>query len=572
MLLSALTVSANHSFTVASLQFTVVNVAGFAPLPMPDARGPATGASAGALAMAVPGLLAKLAPPVNRGKIFVSLTPWLLLILLLPFTAEAKQATTTTLTVAPNPATAGEVVTLTGAVTSGGNPVTAGTVTFLSGAQVLGTVQLVQGGAQLGTATLKTRFAPGNPNPYTLTAQYNGTNIFLPSQSQPQQLTVTGTEPTISTLSAQPDGSNYDFTLSVFGSGFPPPTGSATVNDLTQGGFLLGNIGLAAPGQSSFLGGTNFAAGAMPYLLTTGDFNGDGIPDLAVSNGEVTGQTVNVMLGNGDGTFQSPVPYQVLDGPMGIASGDFNADGKLDLAVACFTRPNQGVSVLVGNGDGSFQAQQPYPIGIAPIAVAVGDFNSDGAPDLAVADAVGTVIVLLNNGDGTFTPEQQTFPAGEEPMAIVVGDFNRDGNLDLAVADHFSQVQVLLGNGDGTFQPAKAYDTGRFPFGIAVGDLNGDGILDLAVTNSMDATVSVLLGNGDGSFTTLPPIDTTTAGGGIVIADFNGDGFQDLAVSTGPSNGDTVTVLLGNGDGTFQPLHRYRIPLGEPDWTCDRGF
>ena len=144
----------------------------------------------------------------------------------------------------------------------------------------------------------------------------------------------------------------------------------------------------------------------------------------------------------------------------------------------------------------------------------------------------------------------------------MVGDFNRDGNLDIAVVGHFSQVQVLLGNGDGTFQPAKAYDTGRFPFGIAVGDLNGDGILDLAVTNSMDATVSVLLGNPDGSFTTLPPIDTTTPGGGIVIVDLNGDRFQDLAVTTGPSNGDTVTVFLGNGDGTFQPLRRYPLPPG----------
>src|SRR5208283_3958841 len=154
-------------------------------------------------------------------------TPWLLLILLLPFTAEAKQATTTTLTVAPNPATAGEVVTLTAAVNAGKAPVTFGTVTFLSGMQVLGTVQVVQEVLGMGTATLKTRFAPDNPNPYTLTAQYNGTNIFLPSQSAPQQLTVTGTEPTLTTLTAKPDGSNYNFTASVFGFGFPAPTGSA---------------------------------------------------------------------------------------------------------------------------------------------------------------------------------------------------------------------------------------------------------------------------------------------------------------------------------------------------------
>jgi Bacterial Ig-like domain (group 3)/FG-GAP-like repeat len=511
--------------------------------------------------MSVAEIFVELSSPVHPRKILVCWAILSFAILCFPSSAQAqRESTFTTLTVSPSLASAGQVVTLTATV-SNGDLVTSGTVTFLSGTKVLGTVQLVASGQAMGTATLKTRFAPGT---YTLTAGFNGTIFNLPSQSQPQQLSVTGTEPTITTLTAQPDGNNYDFTDSVFGFGFPPPTGSATVNDLTLGGFLLGNIGLAAPGQSSFLGGTNFAAGASPYLLTTGDFNGDGIPDLAVSNGDISGQTVNVLLGNGDGTFQAPHPYQVLEGPLGIASGDFNADGNLDLAVACFQPGNQGVSVLLGNGDGSFQAQQPYPIGVEPIAVAVGDFNSDGAPDLAVVDFAGSLIVLLNNGDGTFTPERQTFPAGTEPMAIVVGDFNGDGNLDVAVVGHFSQVQVLLGNGDGTFQPAKAYDTGRFPFGIAVGDLNGDGILDLAVTNLMDSSVSVLLGNGDGSFTTLPPIDIGVPIGpaGIVIADFNGDGVPDLAVSTGISNGDTVTVLLGNGDGTFQQLHRYPLPVG----------
>ncbi len=473
---------------------------------------------------------------------------------------DLGNSTTTALLITPNPATAGQVVSLAATVnTSGSELVTIGTVTFFSGTQVLGTVQANDNG--INTATLLTRFAPGSD---TITAQYNGNRFFAESASAPQTLTVTGTEPTISTLTATPDGSNYDFTLAVFGFGFPPPIGSASVNNLTQGGFLLGNIGLVAPGVSSYLGGTNSAAGASPYLLTTGDFNGDGIPDLAVSNGNTAGQTVNVMLGNGDGTFRPPQPYQVLTGPLGIASGDFNSDGALDLAVACFQPRNQGVSVLMGNGDGTFQAQQPYQVGTEPVAVAVGDFNADGAPDLAVVDFAGPVIVLLNNGDGTFTAEQQTFPAGDEPMAIAVGDFNGDGILDLAIVGHFSQVQVLLGNGDGTFQPAAAFNTGSFPFGIAVGDLNGDGILDLAVTNIMDSSVSVLLGNGDGSFNTLPPIDIGVPIGpaGIVIADLNGDGHADLAMSTGISNGDTVTVLLGNGDGTFQPLQRYPLPVG----------
>ena len=188
----------------------------------------------------------------------------------------------------------GEVVTLTATVTSNGEPVAVGTLTFLSGKQVLATVQVVQAS---GTATLKTRFAPGM---FQLNAQYNANNLFQASQSGPQQLTVTGTEPTLTTLTAQPDGNNFDFTATVFGFGFPVPTGLVTFNDLTDG-FNLGTVVLAGPGMSTFQPQQTFLVGNEPLGVAVGDFNGDGFADLAVAN--QPDNTISVLLGKGDGTL-----------------------------------------------------------------------------------------------------------------------------------------------------------------------------------------------------------------------------------------------------------------------------
>ena len=430
-----------------------------------------------------------------------------------PVIAQAQQPTTTTLTGSPNPATAGQVVTLTAAVSFASGPVTFGTVTFLSGKQVLGTVQVVQEVLGMGTATLKTRFAPDNPNPYTLTAQYNGTNIFLPSQSAPQQLTVTGTEPTLTTLTAQPDGSNYDFTASVFGFGFPAPTGSASFTDLTTM-TNLGSVGIVGPGILGIQLPVPFPTGNGAQFIASGDFNGDGFPDLAVSNG--ADSTVSVLLGNGDGTFTAPQAFPAGIGSFtaGITVGDFNGDGLLDIAVV--DALNNNVDVLLGNGDGTFQPPQMYlavPNGCCPLVIAVGDFNGDGAADLVVTSTFnfGTVVVLLNNGNGAFAAQQPS-STGIGPEALVVGDFNHDGFLDVAVANLMSNsVSVLLGNGDGSFQPQQQYNVGMVPDGITAGDFDGNGSLDLAVSNSGDKTVSVLLGNGNGTFQTQ---QTYPVGGG----------------------------------------------------------
>ena len=479
----------------------------------------------------------------------------------IPYLVRIGTITFTSLSISPaSPVAAGQVVTLTATVNSDGGGVGFGTVTFLSGTTVLGTVQLVefQAAPQApGTATLLTRFPPGT---YSLSAQFNQTNNLAASSSGAQPYSVTGTEPTLSTLSATPDSQDYDFALSVFGYGFPALGGNGALYNLTLGGSLVGNIPLPGPGMSTFQPQQTYPTGLQPAGVAVADFNGDGILDLAVTNNDkAAGTSISVLLGSADGTFQAQQTYPVGTAPVGIVAADFNGDGIADLAIT--NHVDNTVSVLLGNGDGTFRPQQTYSVGKNPMGVATADFNGDGVADLAVTNENdNTVSVLLGNGDGTFQA-QQTYPVGTAPDEVVTADFNGDGIADLAITNkNDNTISVLLGNGDGTFQQQRTYPVGKAPVGIAAADFNGDGFADLAIANLNDNTISVLLGKGDGTF---KPQQTYTESSGpleVTVADFNGDGIADLAITN--SSGNTVGVLLGNGNGTFQPQQTYQVGHG----------
>ncbi len=322
---------------------------------------------------------------------------------------------------------------------------------------------------------------------------------------------------------------------------------------------------LAADGcpTPSFAAPIVYNAGDDSYSMAVGDLNGDGKLDLAVANSSST--DISVLLGNGDGTFQPATSYGAGVGPWSVVVGDFNGDGKPDMAAANWGGFTGSVSVLLGNGDGTFQTAANYGTGMFPVFVAVGDFNGDAKLDLAVANR-GGISVLLGNGDGTFQ-RAVNYALFSRPQSIAVGDFNSDGKLDLLVADNAEPggVAVLLGRGDGSFQLAGGYATGPYPQSIAVRDLNGDGKLDVAVAAGSGA-ISVLLGKGDGSFEPAFNYNANASSQSVAVGDFNGDGKLDLVL---PNNTRaSVSVLLGNGDGTFGAatnfgagLHPYSVAV-----------
>jgi FG-GAP-like repeat len=284
-----------------------------------------------------------------------------------------------------------------------------------------------------------------------------------------------------------------------------------------------------------------------------GDFNRDGKMDIAVASSPETSNGIGIFLGNGDGTFVTPTYYLAGQNPGFVVAASFRGNGLLDLAVASAS----GIGILLGNGDGTFQAATQYQISNPVPFVAVGDFNNDHKLDL-VFISFGSIGLMLGNGDGTFQSPTYFSPP-HTPSALGVGDFNHDGKLDLAIGEQFggtSQVQIYLGQGGGIFQLGETYAVGTQPESIAVADFRGDGKLDLAVGCSLGIGVSVLLGKGNGTF--QQAVNYSAPGGGywVAVADLNGDGKLDIALAnfslaTSPPT-TVVTTYLGNGDGTFQ--------------------
>ena len=472
---------------------------------------------------------------------------------------------TIALTATPTAAATNQAVTLSAAVTTGGIAATAGTINFFDGTQLLGTAQVTGSnpakGHTTGTAVLTTILAPGT---HSFTAIYAGI-LAAPAAvtSSVATVTVTGSQPsTISVAAAVnvADPHNYDLTGTVSGYGFKVPTATVDFAETS----VVDNLGTATIDASStkhsLLAPTVFnsgdATGADPFQSVVADFNGDGIPDMATANASFSEGTMSVMIGNGDGTFKKPVTYPSGIFAEAILTGDFNNDGVVDLAVTAQYN-NAGtsgvVSIYLGNGDGTFQPQIVLNFTGYPDNSVVADFNHDGVLDIAAVQYYPLQFsVAFGNGDGTFqTPVDYPITASQySPYNIAGGDFNGDGSTDLVEANASDNtLGVFLNNGDGTFS-LKGYINSINPQWISVADVNGDGKADLLVANYGNQTMGVLLGNGDGTFKDEVNYPLDGYPQSLAVADMDGDGKLDVAAAYFyPPIG--VGILKGKGDGTF---------------------
>lgn len=319
---------------------------------------------------------------------------------------------------------------------------------------------------------------------------------------------------------------------------------------------LLWVSGVNASAQTYLYNRADFPTGKSPSAVVTADFNGDGIPDLAVAN--QTDNTVSILLGKSSGGFAAHVDYATGASPVALVAADFNGDGKLDLAIV--NSQANTVSILIGNGDGTFGNHTDYAVGNKPIAIVAADFNGDKKTDLAIANETdNSVSVLIGHGDGTFEP-QQTIPVAASPTSLASGDFNGDGKPDLVTSSGAAAaVSVLLGHGDGTFTRLDSADRispTNLAAPLAVGDFNGDNHLDVVVVSPLSDQLYLLAGNGDGTFQTPVAIQLSFQPVAVFSADVNNDGKLDLLVTGTASYPSVISVLLGNGDGTFQqPLN-----------------
>lgn len=382
----------------------------------------------------------------------------------------------------------------------------------------------------------------------------------------------------VSVLLGNGDGSfqrNVDFPTAV-GAGLGP-VGAVASGDFNGDGRLdlavpVGNTNMVAVllgnGDGTFRSFVEYPTGVGPSWVACGDFNGDGRLDLAVTNrgpsNGVLANSVSILLGNGDGTFRAHVDRPVGPDPSEIIAADVDRDGRLDLITAnanCETSPCGfgSISVLLGNGDGTFRAHRDFGTGLAP-TIAVTEVNGDGAADVAVAHrncrffpcGPGSVSILLGNGDGSFSGTDE-YATERNPSSVTAADFRRVGILDLIVVNQFADtISYLRGDGHGAFQQQTVLVSGLASIDAAAVDVNGDGNADVVTANGTN-TVSVLLGNGNGTF--RPHVDYVTGSGPAVVLarDINGDGKLDLAVlNAGSGFGNSVSILLGNGDGTFK--------------------
>src|SRR6202167_1238304 len=413
--------------------------------------------------------------------------------------------TTTTLFTAPENPSSGAVITMTAQVSATEFTVAGGTVTFTdtynSVTEVLGTVQVQSTNGNPGTAVLEVEV--GGVGLHQFVANYGGPSVFTTSSSSSQSVTFAGPYLTSTALASSGTAGNYTLTGTVSAFGPVTPTGSVTFTNTTSN-LVLGTAPLnGASLQYGFTPYTLYPVANMNNGNTggtigpaIGDFNGDGRPDYAVPT---NAGPIVILLGAVDGSFNHGTTINTTSPfePTSVVVGDFNGDGKQDLAVLSAAGTGS-VNIYLGNGNGTFQTAKNYPVATSTSAsrlLAVGDFNRDGIQDLvATNDGLNNVSVLLGVGDGSFQAPVY-YPVENSPWNVVVGDLNKDGFLDLAVSsDGGSYVAILQGNGDGTFKPFTTAYTGASQVGsVAIGDFNGDGYPDLATTSAPDNSVYILI-------------------------------------------------------------------------------
>lgn len=318
---------------------------------------------------------------------------------------------------------------------------------------------------------------------------------------------------------------------------------------------LMPAIVLALAGTESYAGAlslaakVNYGTGSLPYGVVTADLNHDGKADMvSVNNGA---NSVSVLLGNGDGTFKTRVNYATGAQPTAVVVADVNGDGNPDVATS--NQTGNSVSLLLGNGDstGTLKGKVDFTTGTSPESLVFADINNDGKQDIVASNnGSNTISVLLGNGAGSFAAKKDS-ATGAGPLGLAVGDVNRDGKADVVVTNwQANTVSLLPGKGDGTFLAKVDAAVGGNPQSATLADVNRDGKLDLAVTNNLDNTVSVLIGQGSTTFVAAVAYPTGTNPDGLTVRDMNLDARPDLVVSNSASN--TLNVLLGNGNGTFQ--------------------
>jgi beta-lactam-binding protein with PASTA domain len=471
--------------------------------------------------------------------------------------------------------------------------------------QAAATTAIIAAGLPLGTVSTasSSTVASGDvisESPSAGTSVNSGSPVNLVVSTGP----AAGPATTTTSIAQSGSPGNYTLTATVVGSGTlaAAPTGTVSFLDTSNGDAMVATATLGG-GTSGALAWTNTQTPATepaPQSIVVGDFNGDGIPDIAAgSNGYVS-----VLIGKGDGTFKAAnnlaalsnnqlmaagafvgsirptailtvsnsasstnnaqlilgngsggetveVPFSLPCGSASaVATADFNGDGNQDFVVVCQVAGNSVFAVFLGNGNGTFQAPTIIPGDSTILAIGVGNFLGNGRADIAVLAALaGTsdqhvVTTYENDGHGNFTVGVSIAEAGLNPVSMVAADFNGDGKSDLAIANSGDNtVTILLGAGNGGFFNGAIPATGETPSGIVVGDFNGDGIPDLAVSNSGDNTVTILLGKGDGTFTTAATPPTGNTPSALAVGDFITGGRLGLAVANSGAVDGSVTVL-----------------------------